>query len=187
MDTPDSISAALKSGRAPRNKILVVDDDQAVRKMLSLLFESTAEVLTAATGEEGLRLLSAQRPRLMLVDMVMPGMSGLDVLKAARALNPALPIIMLTGKTDMELAKKALELGAVEFVTKPFEMSSLKDKVMRSLGTLSPDDRNNHGLPWRVVEPVQSAESEPVKSAAVEEGVARWEGEGGEINTTEIK
>jgi DNA-binding NtrC family response regulator len=153
METQDQIAGPLKSGRSARNKILVVDDDQAVRKMLSLLFESTAEVLTAKTGEEGLRLLAEQRPRLMLLDMVMPGMSGLDVLKAARALNPALPIIMLTGKTDMELAKKALELGAVEFVTKPFEMSSLKDKVNRSMETLSPDDRNNHGLPWRVVEP----------------------------------
>lgn len=136
----------------PNRKILVVDDDQAVRKMLSLLFETDFEVLLASSGEEGLRLVASEKPRLMLLDMVMPGIGGLEVLRSARAIAPAMTVIMLTGKTDVDLARKALELGAAEFVTKPFEMASLKDKVGRCLETLSANDRNNHGLPWRVVE-----------------------------------
>jgi two-component system, NtrC family, response regulator AtoC len=143
-------------GRA-KPKILVVDDDPAVRKMLSLLLEAIAEVLTASTGEDGLRLVAAQRPRLMLLDLVMPGIGGLEVLKAARALAPAMTVLMLTGETDMALAKQALGLGAAEYVTKPFDMARLKEKIERSLETQSTDDRNNHGLPWRVAPAEASA------------------------------
>ena len=162
-----------------KNKILVVDDDPAVRRMLTLLFETTCTVLLAASGGEGLKILAAQRPRLMLLDMTMPGMSGLEVLKAAHAAAPAMTVIMLTGAVDVELAKKALELGAVEYVTKPFDLSRLKDKVQRSLETISTDDRNNHGLPWRIIEPETSPADGPAKAAPADGSVTRWEGEGG--------
>jgi DNA-binding response OmpR family regulator len=134
------------------NKILVVDDDPAVRRMLCLLFEGTAEVLQASSGEEALRLVGAERPRLMLVDMTMPGMSGLETLTAAHAAVPAMTIIMLTGKVDVELAKRALELGAVEYVTKPFDLPRLKEKVRSCLDAV-PED---HGAPWRVVPPEEN-------------------------------
>ena len=107
------------------NKILVVDDDPAVRKMLTQLLETTAEIVAVSTGEEALRLVDAERPRLMLLDMRMPGMGGLEVLQAARAAAPALTVIMLTGENDMDLATRALELGAVEYVTKPFDLNRL--------------------------------------------------------------
>lgn len=136
----------------PSRRILVVDDDPAVRTMLSRLFEGDFEVLLASNGEEGLGLVDVKKPRLMLLDMVMPGMGGLEVLGAARAMSPAMTVIMLTGKSDTDLALRALKLGAEEYVTKPFDLASLKEKVGRCLETLSPDDRNNHGMPWRVVE-----------------------------------
>ena len=162
-----------------KNKILVVDDDPSVRRMLTLLFDATCTVLLAASGEEALKMLAAQRPRLMLLDMTMPGMTGLEVLKASHAAAPAMTVIMLTGAVDVELAKKALELGAVEYVTKPFDLTRLKEKVLRSLETISTDDRNNHGLPWRVVEPEIPAAGGPVKAPPADGAVARWEGEGG--------
>lgn len=119
--------------------------------MLSLLFEATAPVLTAATGEEALSLAAAERPRLMLLDMTMPGMSGLEVLKAVRVSAPAMTVIMLTGQVDVELARRALTLGAAEYVTKPFDLARLKDKVNRVMEIVTGDDRNSHGLPWRIV------------------------------------
>lgn len=143
---------SMPNAARPSPRILVVDDDPAVRRMLSLLFEPEFEVLLASSGEEGLGLVAAEKPRLMLLDLVMPGMGGLEVLKAARVLSPAMTVIMLTGQADMESALKALTLGAAEYVTKPFDLTSLKDKVGRCLETLSADDRNNHGMPWRVVE-----------------------------------
>src|ERR1035437_5031562 len=123
------------------NKIFVVDDDAAARRMLFLLLETTAEILEAASGEAALRLVAAERPRLMLLDMTMPGMSGLDVLKAVRVSAPAMTVIMLTGTVDVELAQRALELGAAEYVTKPFDLPRLKEKVKRIMTIVKSDDR----------------------------------------------
>ena len=161
------------------HKILVVDDDPAVRKMLTLLLETTAEILLASTGEEALLIIVAERPRLMMLDMVMPGMGGFETLKAARALAPAMTVIMLTGKNDLELAMRALESGAAEYVTKPFDLNRLKDKVKRCMEIVSVDDRNSHGLPWRIVPPEGPVASRAAKIAPANEAIARWEGEGG--------
>jgi DNA-binding NtrC family response regulator len=166
-------------------KILVVDDDPAVRRMLTLLLDSVAPVLSTPTGEEGLKILAAERPSLMLLDMTMPGMGGLEVLKAARAAVPSLTVIMLTGAVDVELAKQSLALGAVEYVTKPFDLPRLKDKVKRSMETASKDDRNSHGLPWRLAEPEIPAAPAPAKAGPTDEALARWEGEGGETKPNE--
>jgi DNA-binding NtrC family response regulator len=121
-------------------KILVVDDDPTARRLLTLLFQSTCEVLAASTGAEGLRIIEAERPRLMLLDMTMPGMSGIEVLKATRASGVVMTIIVVTGQNDIELAKQVLELGAVEFVTKPFDLLQLKEKVKRCLGDIPEDE-----------------------------------------------
>ena len=134
------------------NKILVVDDDPAARKMLTLLLETTGEILLASSGEEALRVIETHRPRLMLLDMVMPGMGGLEVLAAARGAAAPMTIIMLTGENDVELAKRALELGAAEYVTKPFDLRRLKERVERSMAAVPGDDKNLGGVPWRTAE-----------------------------------
>ena len=91
-----------------RDKILVVDDDPAARKLLTLLFQATGEVLAASTGAEALRIIETERPRLMLLDVTMPGMNGLEVLKAARTDATDMTVIMVTGQNDIELAQQAL-------------------------------------------------------------------------------
>ena len=133
------------------NKILVVDDDPADRKILALLLQTTGEVLEASTGEEALRIIEAERPRLMLLDMVMPGMSGLEVLKASKNSTVTMTILVLTSQNDIELAKRALELGAVEYITKPFVLADLKEKVERCLKAVPEDKGKDGGLPWRTV------------------------------------
>ena len=134
------------------HEILVVDDDPDIRKMMSQFLGTVAEVVVAATGEEALRLIAERRPPLMLLDMVMPGgMSGLEVLKAARELSVAMTIIMLTSENDVELAKQCLEWGAVEYVTKPFDLPQLKEKVKRSLKAAPRDAKDVNGVPWRTV------------------------------------
>jgi DNA-binding response OmpR family regulator len=133
------------------NKILVVDDDPAVRRMLTLLLQTTAEVLTASSGDEALRIIEADRPRLMLLDMTMPGMSGLDVLRAPQTSAAKMTIIVLTGRNDIELAKRALELGAEEFITKPFDLAHLKEKVKSCVEAVPSDGRKKDGPPWHTV------------------------------------
>ena len=135
------------------NKILVVDDNPADRKILASLLQTTGEVIEASTGAEALRIIEAERPRLMLLDMVMPGMSGLEVLKACQASAVMMPIIVLTSQNDIELAKRALELGAVEYITKPFVLSNLKEKVESCVQAVPKDKRKDDGRPWRIVGP----------------------------------
>ncbi|OGS38935.1 MAG: hypothetical protein A2506_05840 [Elusimicrobia bacterium RIFOXYD12_FULL_66_9] len=135
-----------------RDKILVVDDDPAARKLLTLLFQATGEVLAASTGAEALRIIETERPRLMLLDVTMPGMNGLEVLKAARTDATDMTVIMVTGQNDIELAQQALALGATEYVTKPFDLAQLKEKVVRCLKATPKEKRENTGIPWHTAD-----------------------------------
>lgn len=116
-----------------REKILIVDDDPAARRILVLLLEASADILEASNGPDALMLIEIARPRVMILDIAMPGMSGLDVLKAHRASGAPLVVLVLTGLEDIGLAKQSLDLGASEYITKPFDLSSLKEKVIRCL------------------------------------------------------
>lgn len=128
-------------------KLLVVDDDPALCQMLRRILGSIGEVLTATNGVDALRLLEAEKPSLMLLDVVMPEMSGLEVLRAARRLDQGLVVLMLTGSSDLEIAKRALEEGASAYFTKPFEREVLCAEVDRLMGLPEGDAS---GRPWRV-------------------------------------
>jgi len=136
------------------NKILVVDDDPADRKILTSLLQKTGEIIEASTGAEAMRIIEAERPRLMLLDMIMPGMSGLDVLKACQSFGVMMTIIVLTSQNDVELAKRALDLGAMEYITKPFVLANLKEKVERCVEAVAKDKGEDAGRPWRIVGPI---------------------------------
>jgi DNA-binding response OmpR family regulator len=131
------------------NKILVVDDDPAARRMLTLLLQPIGEVVEASSGDAALRIIEAEQPRLMLLDMTMPGMSGLEVLNALQTSSVRMTIIVLTGQTDIALAKKALELGAVEYITKPFDLAHLKGEVKRWVQGAANERKKDDGRPWR--------------------------------------
>lgn len=133
MDTPD---------------ILIVDDDADLRRTLVLLLGKTYRVVEAATGPEALRVLETSRPRLVLLDVTMPEMNGLEVLRMIRERDAKLRVVMLTSRTEIEIAKSALDLGAVEYLTKPFDADFIRGEVARLLAP--PPGRNNGGRPWRV-------------------------------------
>ena len=121
-------------------KLLVVDDDPALCQMLRRILGSVGEVLTATNGVDALRLLEAEKPSLMLLDVVMPEMGGLEVLRAARRLDKGLV-------SDLAIAKRALEEGASAYFTKPFEREVLCAEVGRLMGLPEGDAS---GRPWRV-------------------------------------
>ncbi|MDD5304383.1 MAG: response regulator [Elusimicrobia bacterium] len=129
-------------------KILVVDDDADLRISLAAVLSPRFEVLEASNGEEALAVLKRERPCLALLDVSMPGMSGLEVLAAAKAADPALVVVMLTSQQDIEIASKALNLGASEYVTKPFDADYIRAEVARLTG--APEEPSNE-KPWRVV------------------------------------
>ena len=134
------------------NKILVVDDDPATRKLLSILLKTTGEFLEASTGAEALRIIEAERPRIMLLDLIMPEMSGLEVLQALKASGVVMTIIVLTGQTDIAVARQALELGAAEYITKPVDCAYLEDRVRRCVKALPPEGNEDGEPPWRIAE-----------------------------------
>lgn len=132
--------------------ILVCDDDPELRKLLALLLGGYGEILQAADGEEALRLIESRRPDLVLLDMTMPGLSGLQTLRRSRESHPEVAAVMLTGRQQLGLARRALALGARSYITKPFDPEQVKaevDRILAPSGKKAGTDPS--GRPWRVV------------------------------------
>lgn len=120
-------------------KILVVDDEYSVIEALAEYLRMRGyEVLRAGRGDEALSLLQQARPGVMLLDIRLPGMSGMEVLRKARALDPQAQIIMITGLDDQNLRKEALEIGAVGFAFKPLDVQALERIITAAVGQPPP-------------------------------------------------
>jgi DNA-binding response OmpR family regulator len=132
-------------------KILLVDDDPDMLQVLRWALAPIGGLLEASCGRAALRLIKTQRPKLILLDVSMPGMDGIEVLKAARLLDPSLIIVMLTGQSDIAIAKEALDCGARAYITKPFDEKFLCAEVERLLEKPDEKSARSSGRPWRVV------------------------------------
>jgi len=106
-------------------RVLVIDDEPPIRKLLRMGLGSQGyEVIEAATGRAGLDLL-AEQPGLVILDLGLPDIDGLDVLQTMRSRNESVPIVVLSSRGDEISKVKALDLGADDYVTKPFGMDEL--------------------------------------------------------------
>src|SRR6476619_3594894 len=122
-----------------KSKILIVEDEPAMVAGLRDNFEYEGyEVISANDGVEGLGLAIKENPDLVVLDVMMPRMSGLDVCKQLKAKRPAMPIIMLTARGQEIDKVVGLELGADEYVTKPFSIRELMARVKAVLRRVSP-------------------------------------------------
>ncbi|HKK32113.1 MAG TPA: response regulator [Desulfomicrobiaceae bacterium] len=114
-------------------KILVIDDEQPTLKMFSLFLDAFGyDVVTAESGEQGLDAFRTHRPGIVLTDIKMPGMDGIEVLRRIKAMDPGTEVIVITGHGDMELAMKALHLDAADFINKPLGRKALEDGLRRA-------------------------------------------------------
>lgn len=114
-------------------KLLLVDDEPGIRKVLGISLDDAGyEVLTAQNGEEALGLFHRHKPAIVLTDIKMPGMDGIQLLERLKAESPDTEVIMLTGHGDMELAIKSLKLEATDFVTKPIRDDILNIALKRA-------------------------------------------------------
>jgi DNA-binding NtrC family response regulator len=131
-----------------RPKVLVVDDEANVRQILLLVLDTVSEVRETSNGQDALRLIVGEHPNLVLLDVGMPEMDGLTLLKAALAVSPGLRVVMLTGQTDLKTARRALEAGARAYITKPFDAATLR----REIGYLLKDVGEDETIyrPWRM-------------------------------------
>jgi two-component system nitrogen regulation response regulator NtrX len=106
--------------------ILIVDDEESVRKSLAdVMRDEGYEIVTAASGREGIELLQEAQPSLALLDIAMPGMDGIETLQKMRELRPDMPVIMITGHGTIETAVKTTKMGAYDFIVKPPELAHL--------------------------------------------------------------
>ncbi|MGO2007641.1 response regulator transcription factor [Vreelandella alkaliphila] len=126
--------------------IAVVDDDQALRESLVWLLESVG--LTARAFHDGEQFLASQHDKLgaLLLDVRMPGMSGLQVQQQLVDQGATLPVIMMTGHGDVPMAVAALKNGAFDFIEKPFNHQQLIDSVQQALGSAHQQQRAKQQL-----------------------------------------
>ncbi len=116
------------------NRILFIDDEPELLQALQFYFKNKGfEVRTASSGEEGLRKLKEEHADLIVTDMSMGGMDGLEVLRHARDMVRGLPVVIMTGVGTIENAVAAIQEGAFHYVTKPFQMEALLAVVTRAL------------------------------------------------------
>ena len=112
--------------------VLIVDDEKNILLTLSQSLEALQlETDTAANGEEALAKLKEKEFGLILLDLRMPGMDGMEVLRQVREIRPDIRIIMITAYGTIELAVEAIKMGAVDFIQKPFSPEEIRELVSR--------------------------------------------------------
>jgi FixJ family two-component response regulator len=127
--------------------VFVVDDDDAVRTALRLLIKSVGlAVETFASAQEFLDAFDGDRPGCLVLDVRMPGMSGLELQQRLNEMNSITPVVFITGHGDVPMAVEAMQHGAVDFIQKPFRDQDLIDRINQAL---EKDHANRSGLKER--------------------------------------
>jgi DNA-binding response OmpR family regulator len=114
-------------------RVLVVDDEPEVREVLQeFLLTRGYDVVVASSGAEALGALDPtgpDRPDVVLLDVTMPGMDGVETLRRMAKVDPLIPVIMVTANTDIDVTSKLLGLGAVDYIPKPFDLDYLDQAI----------------------------------------------------------
>src|SRR5919199_1399005 len=119
------------------SNLLIVDDEQGMRQLLSIVFGREGhDVRVAENGRRALELLREQPADLIVSDVKMPDMDGIELLRAARELLPEVAVVLMTAFATVDTAREAFKLGADDFITKPFDIDELKVIVSKALERL---------------------------------------------------
>jgi DNA-binding response OmpR family regulator len=116
-------------------KILTVDDELMEDTFFNQFFDMhDYKVLSTLDGKEAVEIVKREKPKVVLLDIRMPGMDGLDVLKQIKKIEPSTVVMMVTALSDAETEKKAKEYGADDYITKPLSLEDLEKKVREIAG-----------------------------------------------------
>lgn len=116
-----------------KKQILICDDEEGVRESLNLILGEEYKLTFAATGNEALDFLNKTDPDLVILDIKMPQKNGLEILRELRMKKPNMKVIMVTGYKSVETASEATKHGILEYITKPFESSLVKETIDKAL------------------------------------------------------
>jgi DNA-binding response OmpR family regulator len=120
----------------PTGKILVVDDEEFILSLLrNGLTEQGFEVVTAKNGFEAILVVEEEKPNLVITDIMMPRLTGLEFLKALKnnALTRKIPVILISALDEAQMVQEGLSMGAVDFITKPFKINEIVGKLRHYL------------------------------------------------------
>jgi len=164
-------------------KILVIDDEQPTLAMFRLFLKAYGyEVLLAENGFQGLEVFRKERPPIVLTDIKMPGMDGLEVLRQVKEIAPRTEVIVISGHGDMDLAMRALQLNASDFLSKPVQKSELDIALKRAEERIDQEtDQANeirvqmreNNLAVLEVEGDIASRSEPILNEAFQQALAQ--------------
>jgi len=115
-----------------RKRVLAVDDELGVRESIRILLSADYDVASVASGDAALEAIQRERPHLVLLDIIMPGMDGMELLERIRATDPGLPVVILTATKTVKTAVAAMKLGAFDYLQKPFDVDELRLIVERA-------------------------------------------------------
>ena len=117
-----------------KEKILVVDDEIEICNLLSkFLCKKNYEVSIACSGQEALTKIESFGPQIVLLDIRMPGMGGMEVLRRIKKMDRDIDVIMITGINEEEVGREAIRSGAFDFITKPFNLNYIETAVLLKL------------------------------------------------------
>jgi len=117
-----------------KRRVLVVDDERSVVQSIAQVLAGDAfEVETVLSGEDALIRTAAVRYDLIICDLMMPGLSGLDLLKALREYRPTTPVLIITGYPTIKTAEESVKMGAFAYITKPFTPADIRNAASRAL------------------------------------------------------
>ena len=123
--------------------ILIVDDEETIRQSLGgILVDEGYEILMAESGEQAVKIVEDELPNLVFLDIWLPGMDGLDTLKAIKSEYPSACVVMMSGHGTIETAVKATKLGAFDFIEKPLSLEKVVLVVNHALDMLRLEEEN---------------------------------------------
>jgi len=122
-------------------KLLIIDDDRHLLNSLRVVFSDTYEVLTALSAEEAKITLAENEVDVVLLDVILPGIDGVKFLKKIRETHADLPVVMISAAPSIRPVIKALELGACDYIRKPFDIDELRLVVERALKNIGLEKR----------------------------------------------
>ena len=114
-----------------KRPLLICDDEEGIRESLKLILENEYDIVFATSGEEAIETMKSSPVNLVILDIKMPKKDGLETLKELKRINPAAKVIIATGYKSVDTAHEASQLGASDYITKPFDKDRIREVVRR--------------------------------------------------------
>ena len=135
------MESSIESSRERRARIFIVEDNPVIRDLLRGIMRHDSDMMVvgeASNGEQAIDLVEKLRPDLICLDVLLPGLDGIAILRALRAMRPEMRVVLVTGQATSNVVQEALALGAAGFVVKPFNAARLLAAVRHALAAPAP-------------------------------------------------